>query len=180
MATQFTGLQLAFIDAYVGKAKFNTTEAARLAGYKGNGKTLAQVGYENLNKPDIAEEIKARLQARTMTADELLMRLGEQARVDVAEYFDEMGNFDLPRFKREGYGHLVKTIKSGKYGPVIEFVSKEKSQELIARHLVLLTDKVEQDITYKVDENSIDALRNRIFGIKTKRGNQLDAEQPDD
>jgi phage terminase small subunit len=179
MANQFTGLQLAFIDAYVGEAKFNTTEAARLAGYKGNGVTLAAVGYENLRKPQIAEEIKARLEARAMTSSELLMRWGEQARVDVALYYDEDNVFDLERFKKDGHGHLIKSIKPGRYGPVIEFVDKLKSQELIARNLAMLTDKVEQETTHKVDESNIDALRNRILGIKVKRGNQHDTERSD-
>lgn len=144
MASQFTGLQSAFIDAYVGEAKFNTTEAARLAGYKGNGNTLAQVGYENLRKPDIAREIKARLEARAMTSAELLMRWGDQARVDVAAYYDGNGQFQLDKFKRDGHGHLIKSIKKDKAGHlIIEFIDKLASQKLIAQNLGMLIDKSE-------------------------------------
>ncbi len=140
---QLTGLQIAFIDAYLGEAKFNATEAPRIAGYKGNGKTLAQVGYENLRKPDIAEEIKVRLQARAMTSNELLMRWGDQARLDIGDYYNEYGKFDLERFKKDGHSHLIKSIKPGKDGPIVEFIDKIKSQELIARSSGMLVDKSE-------------------------------------
>ncbi len=138
-----TGKQRAFIDAYLGEANFNSIQAARLAGYKGNGKTLAQVGYENLRKPDIAKEVKTRLEAKAMSADELIMRWGDQARVNVGQYYDEDGIFKLEQFKADGHGQLIKSIKPGRDGPIIEFVDKMKSQELIARHLGMLIDKSE-------------------------------------
>lgn len=53
---KLTSKQLKFIAAYDG----NGTKAARLAGYKGNDKTLAEVAKENLRKPLIASEIKKR------------------------------------------------------------------------------------------------------------------------
>lgn len=143
MAKQLTGLQNAFIDAYLGEAKFDATEAARIAGYKGNGVTLASVGYENLRKPQIAEEIKNRLQARAMSSDELLMRWGDQARADTSDYYNEDGDFDLGRFKKDGFGHLIKSVRPGKYGITVEFIDKIKSQELIARSSGMLVDKSE-------------------------------------
>lgn len=51
-----TAKQKAFVEAYAG----NATEAARLAGYAGNDATLAQVGSENLRKPEVAAAIAAR------------------------------------------------------------------------------------------------------------------------
>jgi hypothetical protein len=144
MAGQFTGKQQRFIDAYLGEANFNATRAAEIAGYKGNGNTLAQVGFGNVRKPNIAKEIKARLQASAMSSDELLMRWGDQARVDVSKYYDdESGSFDLIGFRRDGYGHLIKSIKPSKYGPVVEFIDKIKSQLLIARNSGMLVDKSE-------------------------------------
>ena len=46
---KLTVKQKKFIEAYEG----NATEAARIAGYKGNDATLAQVGYENMMNPEI-------------------------------------------------------------------------------------------------------------------------------
>lgn len=52
-----TEKQRRFIMAYLGEAKGNATEAARIAGYKGSENTLASVGKENLRKPHIFETI---------------------------------------------------------------------------------------------------------------------------
>lgn len=53
---KLTVKQQKFIDCYAG----NATEAARLAGYKGNENTLRVIGQENLLKPAIAKAIEAR------------------------------------------------------------------------------------------------------------------------
>jgi hypothetical protein len=144
MASQFTDKQQEFINAYLGVANFNATEAARIAGYKGNGNTLAAVGSENLRKPNIAAEIKVRLQASAMHADELLMHLGRQARskLIIAKYLTPDG-VDLKRLLKDGHGSLVKSMKPSKYGLVIEFVDDLKSQELIGRHLAMFVDRAE-------------------------------------
>ena len=52
-----TGKQRLFVEAYVGQARGNATEAARTAGYAGSEGTLAQVGYENLRKPEIRDAV---------------------------------------------------------------------------------------------------------------------------
>jgi phage terminase small subunit len=180
MAGQFTGKQQKFIDAYLGEANCNAYLAAKLAGYKGNGKTLRATASRLLTYDNIKAEIASHFEANAMSKEELLSLLGDQARIDTSEYYNEMGYFDLARFKKDGYGHLIKSIKLTKYGPVIEFISKEKSQELIGRHLALFTDKVEQETTHKVSESSMDALRDRIFGIKERQGNRDDINQSDE
>ena len=53
-----TRKQALFVEAYCGEAAGNATEAARLAGYKGNRRTLAAVGYENLRRSTIAKLLK--------------------------------------------------------------------------------------------------------------------------
>ena len=143
MAT-FTDKQQEFINAYLGVANFNATEAARIAGYKGNGNTLAAVGSENLRKPNIAAEVKVRLQASAMDTDELLMHLGRQARskMIIAKYLTSNG-VNVETMIKDGHGNLIKSMKPGKYGLMIEFVDDLKSQELIGRHLALFVDKSE-------------------------------------
>ena len=54
---KLTTKQQAFVDLYAG----NATEAACLAGYKGNRNTLRQVGAENLAKHYIWEAIQKRI-----------------------------------------------------------------------------------------------------------------------
>lgn len=74
--------QKLFIEAYVGRARGNATEAARIAGYRGDEGTLAQVGHENLRKPEIRAAMEARVQRSAMEADEVLSELSKIARMD--------------------------------------------------------------------------------------------------
>lgn len=55
---QLTPKQKAFVDAYLTDP--NATKAAELAGYQGSATTLAQVGAENLRKPQIVAALVAR------------------------------------------------------------------------------------------------------------------------
>jgi hypothetical protein len=70
--------QKRFIEAYLGKANFNITKAAKLAGY--SEKTSYSIGSELLKKPEIKEAVSTRLQESAMGADEVLMRLGVHGR----------------------------------------------------------------------------------------------------
>lgn len=76
---KLTGKQEAFVVAYVGDARFNATDAARLSGYSGNDTTLAVVGSENLKKPKIREAIKARLKDKIGDADRSLAEVASIA-----------------------------------------------------------------------------------------------------
>lgn len=73
-----------FVAAYVGPARGNATEAARMAGYKGNDVTLGTVGGENMKKPAIVERIeaaRAELRAKAiLTREEILAGLASIAR----------------------------------------------------------------------------------------------------
>ncbi len=73
--------QQLFVEAYIGPARGNGKEAARLAGYAGNDATLAQVAAENLRRPQILTLINARVEQAAMTADEILTELADIARL---------------------------------------------------------------------------------------------------
>ena len=77
----FTDKQQAFIDHYL--ICWNATEAAKRAGY--SEKTAYSIGYENLRKPEISEEIQKRVSELTMTADEALIELSKIARGDLSK-----------------------------------------------------------------------------------------------
>ena len=94
---QLTDKQWAFVLAYA--ETMNKTEAAARAGYKGDRNTLGVVGFENLSKPKIKAAIDKLLQARLMSADEVLTRLAEQAAADVGQFFkvvEEWTFYPLP------------------------------------------------------------------------------------
>lgn len=135
--------QQQFIEAYLGDANFNATEAARLAGYKGNDNTVATVGWENLQKPAIAERIKHRLAESAMSADEVLQRLAEQARGTHREYMKPDGQLDIERLVEEGKAHLIKSIRPNKYGTVYEFCDMQGALALIGKHHKLFTERHE-------------------------------------
>jgi hypothetical protein len=75
------GAERELFAAFVGPAKGNATEAARLAGYKGNDVTVAAVGYENLKKPQVAEAAKERLEQALseFAADDVIRHVGKIA-----------------------------------------------------------------------------------------------------
>jgi hypothetical protein len=60
----------------------NATEAARLAGYRGNDVTLAASGHENLRKPQISEAVSERADTalKGMCADEVIECVAKIAR----------------------------------------------------------------------------------------------------
>ena len=91
MAEKLTTKQLKFIEAYAG----NGTEAARLAGYKGNDKTLSSVAVENLAKPIIAHAIKEREQK----AVNKLIATREERQQFWTKYMREEGLDIAERFK---------------------------------------------------------------------------------
>jgi phage terminase small subunit len=91
----------------------NATQAAIRAGY--SAKTAAQIGEENLRKPDIAKAIQAgmdqRSQRTNITAEEVLANIKRIAQK--AEDMDDNGN-------------------------------ALRANELLGKHLKLFTDKIEQ------------------------------------
>jgi phage terminase small subunit len=63
MAEKLTEKQRRFVEAYMGEAAGNATEAAKLAGYKGNNATLRAIASENLTKPNIASAVAERVES---------------------------------------------------------------------------------------------------------------------
>jgi phage terminase small subunit len=98
-----TNKQRAFIDNYL--MCWNATEAARRAGYKYPNVQ----GSQNLVKLSIKAEIERRISEQTMSADEVLSRLADQARGDLANFADVESIKDLPE---NNQSHVVKKVKT--------------------------------------------------------------------
>lgn len=151
-----TGKQRVFINAYLTNG-FNATEAARIAGYKGNNVTLAAVGYENLRKPQIASEIAQRINEHCASANEVLDVLTKQMRGSLADVIGIAGDPELAdELKKAGVDKLLKkhkirrTIRTTKDGETIEDVTHEfeihdpqAAAVHIGKHHKLFTEKHE-------------------------------------
>lgn len=127
---------------------WNATRAAIKAGY--SKKTARQIGTQNLSKLHIQAEIQRIMDQVAMSAQEVLARLSEQARANMAELIefydvpvlDKDGNYvgdrQSIRFKPgafEMYGYLVKSISPTSHGDFkIELYDAQKAKELIGRH----------------------------------------------
>ena len=104
--------QRLFVAAYLGDAKGNAVEAARIAGYAWPDK----VGSQLLGKTRIRAAIAAQLDRAAMKADEVLARLSEIAGASFRDFLeikpDGTWKTDLNRARRRGKLGLIKRIKS--------------------------------------------------------------------
>ena len=140
MARKLTDKQKMFVEAYL--ETLNATESVRRAKYKGNDQTLRAVGHENLTKPHIREEIDRRLKEMVMSADEVLLRLGEQARAEYSLFMTPFGGLDLSKLIRADKGHLIKKIKKTLHGIEIEFYDAQAALVHLGKYHALFTDRL--------------------------------------
>lgn len=133
-----TPKQQAFIEEYL--KCWNASESARRVGY--NGKSNV-VGPRLLANVSIRAAIENRLSEMTMQANEVLVRLTEQARGTHGQYIRDNGRVDLTRLVADGKQYLIKSIKETKYGLDIEFNDSQAALVHIGRHYGLFTDNVD-------------------------------------
>ncbi|MCC6314200.1 MAG: terminase small subunit [Thermomicrobiales bacterium] len=125
MANGLTTKQEAFVDAYIGEARFNATKAALMAGY--SERSARQEGSRLLSNDDISARISEELRRRSMPGDAVLAELTDIATANWREFV---------------------TIKTNpKTGAQIEVSmdlgAKVKSLEILAKAHGLLTDKID-------------------------------------
>lgn len=148
---ELTAKQRAFIEAYI--ACLNASEAARIAGY--SHASAYAIGHENLRKPEIMDEIIRKLKGFIMPSEEVLARLSEQARANMATFLDSRGNLDLSSEDAQNKMHLVKKYKVHEWTTgsgereaqhktvEIELHDAQSALGLMGKYHKLLTDKVE-------------------------------------
>lgn len=106
--------------------------------------TAASNGYRLLREnPEVAEYVKLRLSEAAMSADEVLMRLAEQARGAHSEYIQEDGTIDIESMVKKGKAHLIKKISYTKGRKEYEFHDAQAALIQLGKHHKLFTDKVE-------------------------------------
>ncbi|MEE9365420.1 MAG: terminase small subunit [Dehalococcoidales bacterium] len=129
-----------FIEAYL--KDWNATEAARVADYAHPGSQ----GHRLLKNVEIQEEIQRRLDEKCMGADEVLLRLAEQARADISGFITDHGAVDWEAVRERG--HLIKKVAHSKgKNSTIELHDAQAALALIGKHHRLFVDR--QEITGK-------------------------------
>jgi len=149
-----TPKQAQFVIEYL--VDLNATQAAIRAGYSED--TAAEIGCENLTKPNIKEAVQKQMDARSartlITADRVLEEAGKLAFGNTKNLYDENGKIipvqDLPDDVAATITEITqKQLGSPDDDGAVVFERKYKiadkkaSLELLGRHLVLFTDKVE-------------------------------------
>ncbi len=132
-----TKKQQRFIEAYL--ATWNATRAAQEAGYKYPNKQ----GPALLKMPSVSAVISERMRQISMTADEVIARLAQQARADISLFLRLNGepNWDMV----QKYGYLIKRITKTRLGWQIELHDAQQALNIIAKSQGLLVDRVQQN-----------------------------------
>lgn len=167
-----------FIAEYL--VDLNATQAAIRAGYSPD--TAGKIGFENLQKPEITDEIaiaQAKQLGKTdLTASRVLEELRRLSFSNVQDLFDEFGNLrpihTLTREQAACIASLEVVKKNAEAGDgqidVIHKVKvwdKTRSLEMVAKHFKLLTDVMQIEDAHAV-MNRLTAARNRL--AKAKEG----------
>lgn len=155
--SELTPKQELFIAEYLKDG--NATRAAKAAGYSED--TAHAIGWENLRKPEIAEEIAKRqnnrLQRLEVDADKVLQELAKLAFFDPRNFYRPDGSLKDPQELdditamalagwevEQAYEHFGKgQAKPSGDLKKIKMVDKGQNLERLGRHLKLFTDKVE-------------------------------------
>lgn len=171
---KLTGKQELFCLAYTGEARFNATEAARIAGYEGDDHSLRSVGHENLTKLDIKNRIKELTEQRFKDAgyqvDRVIKEIMDIAFVDIEDFvkWDIDGNpqvkFDPGEQSTNAISELSTHRMVGKEKDVTAHVTKIKLHDK-KWALEMLSKLLGMDSGKEINDINI----NLKFNVKSKR-----------
>lgn len=100
-----------------------------------------------LKNAKVSTAIKAELQSRILSQEEILSRLAEMGRSAHAQYIKEDGTVDIKQMVKDGNAHLIKGIKKTKYGDVYEFHDAKSALELHGKYWAMWKDKYEIEMS---------------------------------
>lgn len=172
--TRLRGKRAGFVDAYLGAACGNATQAARMCGFL----APRAAGYRMLRDPVVREEIDRRLGEEGITREEVLWRLSALARGVQAAYMrvlhteatGDSGRLvvDYNLLLRDGHGHCIRRIVDTECGQSVEFVDPLKALTLCAR-LLGMTQQA-QDVSDREEMTIGEALDRKLDSIAAAIG----------
>ena len=149
-----TPKQERFVGEYL--KDLNATQAAIRAGYSPS--SAAEIGYENLRKPQIAtaisEAFKARAERTRVEGDRVVLELARVGFSDIREIaswgeggFAYKASDELTDEAAATIAAITETVTRTRNGgkrrtPTIKLHDKLRSLELLGRHLGIFTDRI--------------------------------------
>lgn len=103
---KLTPREEAFVEHYL--RTWSPTEAAKLAGY--SARSAQAIGTETLARPLVQARLQERMEKLQMDADEMLARLANIARGNLADLLDERGNISLTKAKKSGLLSIARKV----------------------------------------------------------------------
>lgn len=165
---------LAFVNEYF-LCNMNATDAYAKTHPKATRESARRLASQLLTNIDVQEEIQRRLKEKQLSADEVLARLGDMARGDIADFVGIESPSDMLNEEYRGKTHVIKKVKRNvtitrtKDGGEIEHQYTELEMysaldalEKAGRHHAIFTDKIE----HSGDENK-PVIVKVIKGIST-------------
>lgn len=146
---ELTYKETLFVNAYLGEANGNGSEAARIAGYNHPG----QLAYRLLQKHSIRTAIAARVTKAAMSADEVLARITEFATGSLEPFVKIEGDkwsFSIVQGKKRGKLRLLKKLKTNDHGIEIEVHSPLDALDKLAKYHGLYVEKIKIDSSQDV------------------------------
>mgnify|MGYP001359783736 CR=1 FL=1 len=152
--------QRIFAEAYIGEARCNASEAARIAGYKCPG----QLGHVLLKNVEIRQYIDERIDQIAATGEEVLRTLADHMRGCVFLRVTENGDavLDMRALKQAKKLHLVKSIKHTRYGPTVEMYDSQSAAIHLGKYHRLWGDRL--DDVSKLSDDELRAEAARLLG----------------
>lgn len=175
-----------FVDSFMGEAKGNATQAARLAGYSDPNAASGHV----LKVPAVRAAIDEIMASRVMSRDEVLDRLTAIARADLTGFFSKdptTGKMvvDVDKAFASGDFALVEEVGWTEHGPKVKLPSKLEALKILGRFHGLLREEIDLNVR----NNDGDQIRAELIrklqnaqekDALAKRGHTLELEPPDD
>lgn len=118
---KLTAKQELFVKEYI--VDFNATRAAKDAGY--SEKTAHSIGHENLSKPEIQKAIQTAIN-----------KTHEKLEITTERIAEELADMAFKKVNASG-------LLTGGF----KYSDKTKALELLGKHKVMFTDKVETELT---------------------------------
>ncbi len=156
---RLTNKQRRFVNFYL--ELWNGTEAASRAGYEGDRNVLAATASRLLRNVKVRTEIEKRLESEAMGANEVLQRLSDQARGNLADFINTDvpgGLIDMNAVASKGY--LLKKLAWTKAGLQVELHDAQAALEKLGKAHGLFVHEVKHtgagedgEITYIFKSN---------------------------